>query len=243
MEVQDAAKDPTPSAVAECASMELPSLDPVEHLAAVYRDYPGLRALIRRRVHDPELAEDILQDAAVTTLEKLRAGEIAHPSNIGGFLFRVALNHLRNFRRKDRGAVSSSADLELLADHDDHPDIAGIDRARWAEAARLMLEELPTARDRDLLVRFYLNDETKEDICVSLGLSDEHFNRVIFRARNRFRALLERRGYGKLDLLSLVIIGLCLGSLCWAPAFWFSPTSSSKWVLAVGAPAASQGTP
>jgi RNA polymerase sigma-70 factor, ECF subfamily len=213
MEVRDAAKDPTPSAVAECASIEFPSLDPVEHLAAVYRDYPGLRALIMRRVRDPQLAADILQDAAVTTLEKLRAGEIAHPSNIGGYLYRVALNHLRNFRRKDRGAVSSSADLESLTDHDDHPDIGAIDRTRWAEAARLMLEALPTARDRDLLVRFYLNDETKEDICASLGLSDEHFNRVIFRARNRFRALLERRGYGKLDLLSLVILALCLGSV------------------------------
>jgi RNA polymerase sigma-70 factor (ECF subfamily) len=213
MDVRDAAKDQTPSAIAECASIDLPSVDPVEHLAAVYRDYPGLRALIMRRVRDPQLAADILQDAAVTTLEKLRAGEIAHPSNIGGFLYRVALNHLRNFRRKDRGAVSSSADLESLADHDDHPDIAAIDRTRWADAARRMLQDLPTTRDRDLLVRFYLNDETKEDICASLGLSDEHFNRVIFRARNRFRALLERRGFGKLDLLPLVIFALCLGTV------------------------------
>ena len=30
--------------------------DPVAHLAAVYRDYPGLRALILRRVRDPEIA-------------------------------------------------------------------------------------------------------------------------------------------------------------------------------------------
>src|SRR5579862_7503796 len=96
------------------ADLPAPVSDPASYLAAVYRDYPGLRALIMRRVRDPQLAADILQDAAVTTLEKLRAGEIAHPSNIGGFLYRVALNHLRNFRRKDRGAVSSSAELESL---------------------------------------------------------------------------------------------------------------------------------
>jgi RNA polymerase sigma-70 factor (ECF subfamily) len=242
MEVRDAAKDPTPSAIAECASIELPSLDPVEHLAAVYRDYPGLRALIMRRVRDPEVAADILQDAAVTTLEKLRAGEIAQPSCIGGYLYRVALNHLRNFRRKDRGAVSSSADLESLADHENHPDFAEIDRTRWAEAARRMLQELPTARDRDLLVRFYLNDESKEDISASLGLSDEHFNRVIFRARNRFRALLERRGYGKLDLLSLVILALCLSAVYSAATLRSSPTSTWKSVLAVAVPVVSRGT-
>ena len=61
-----------------------PAADPVSHLAAVYRDYPGLRALILRRVRDPEVAADILQDAAVTTLEKLRSGEISHPENVGG---------------------------------------------------------------------------------------------------------------------------------------------------------------
>lgn len=167
-----------------------------------------------RRVRDPQVAADILQDAAVTTLEKLRVGEIADPSNIGGYLYRVALNHLRNHRRKDRSGVSSSEELESLPDRDGDPGVAELDRPRWAQAVRGMLEELPTARDRELLVRLYLNDETKEDICAALGLSDEHFNRVIFRARNRFRELVERRGYGKLDLLSLALVGVLVGAMC-----------------------------
>jgi RNA polymerase sigma-70 factor (ECF subfamily) len=193
--------------------------NPVEQLAAVYRDYPGLRALIRRRVQDPQLAADILQDAAVTTLEKLRAGEIAHPSGIGGYLYRVALNHVRNYRRKDRSALSSSAELDALWDSDDNPAVVQIDRAGWAKAARLMLEELETPRDRELLVRFYLNDESKESICSSLGLSDEHFDRVLYRARHRFRALIERRGFKKLDLFALAIFGVCVSTLCSAIAF------------------------
>jgi RNA polymerase sigma-70 factor (ECF subfamily) len=166
-----------------------------------------------RRVHDPQVAADILQDAAVTTLEKLRAGEIAQPGNIGGFLYRVALNHLRNYRRKDRTGVSSSAELESVPDRDEASDIAEIDRTRWAHAARRILDELPTARDRELLIRFYLNDQTKAEICAALALSEEHFNRVIFRARNRLRALLERRGFNKLDLLSLAACGLSSGAL------------------------------
>ena len=84
------------------ADLPAPVADPAAHLAAVYRDYPGLRALILRRVRDPDAAADILQDAAVTTLQKLRSGEIARPENLGGYLYRVALNHLRNHRRKDR---------------------------------------------------------------------------------------------------------------------------------------------
>ncbi len=182
--------------------------DPASSLAAVYRDYPGLRALILRRVRDPEVAADILQDAAVTTLEKLRSGEIAHPENLGGYLYRVAINHLRNHRRKDRTALSSPEQLEELRDSVDDPDWERIGRPQWAAAARRMLEEMPAARDRELLVRFYLNDEDKDTICRELNLSQEHFNRVIFRARNRFREVLEQRGFGRGDLLTILAIGL-----------------------------------
>jgi RNA polymerase sigma-70 factor (ECF subfamily) len=200
-----------PAAMPPAADVPAPVSDPVSHLSAVYRDYPGLRALILRRVRDPEVAADILQDAAVTTLEKLRRGEIAHPENLGGYLYRVALNHLRNHRRKDRTAMSSGDGLEELPGTEDDPEWERVGRPQWAATARRMLGEMPAERDRDLLVRFYLNDEAKEQICRELRLSGEHFNRVIFRARNRFRELLEHRGFWKADLLTLVAIGLILG--------------------------------
>lgn len=199
-----------PAAMPPKAEMPAPVSDPVSHLSAVYRDYPGLRALILRRVRDPEVAADILQDAAVTTLEKLRSGEIAHPENVGGYLYRVALNHLRNHRRKDRTALSSADGLEEIRESVDDPDWLRVGRPQWAIAARKVLEEMPATRDRDLLVRFYLNDEAKEQICQDMRLSNEHFNRVIFRARNRFRELLEQRGYGKSDLLTIALLSLSL---------------------------------
>jgi RNA polymerase sigma-70 factor, ECF subfamily len=187
-----------------------PVADPVSHLAAVYRDYPGLRALILRRVRDPEVAADILQDAAVTTLEKLRSGEIAHPENVGGYLYRVALNHLRNHRRKDRSALSSADALDELPASENDAGWENVRGRQWATAARQMLEEMPVARDREVLVRFYLDDEDREKICRELRLSEEHFNRVIFRARNRFRELIEHRGFRKADLLTIAAIGLCI---------------------------------
>ena len=210
MVVREAQRDTTTAGIVH-RPVKPEESDPVDYLAAVYRDYPGLRALIMRRVRDPQIAADILQDAVVTTLEKLHAGEIAEPDKLSGFVYKVALNHLRNYRRKDRSGVSSSADLESLPAQESDPDAAAIDRARWAYAARRLLDEMPTARDRDLLVRFYLDDEGKESVCESLGLSDEHFNRVIFRARNRFRELLERSGFTKQDLLSLMLLGMAAG--------------------------------
>jgi hypothetical protein len=106
--------------------------------------------------------------------------------------------------------VSSSAALDELRDAEDDPDWARVGRPQWATAARQMLDEMPATRDRELLMRFYLHDEEKEQICQDLRLSMEHFNRVIFRARNRFRELLEQRGIWKADLLTIATIALCV---------------------------------
>jgi RNA polymerase sigma-70 factor (ECF subfamily) len=164
-------------------------------------------------------AADILQDAAVTTLEKLRNGQIANPENVGGYLYRVALNHLRNFRRKDRSARMSAGDLEYLTVDD--ADGAGAIREQWAQAARRVLEAMPRVRDREVLVRFYLNDEGREHICREMTLSRAHFNRVIFRARNRFRELLEQSGFGKTDLLAIAVLSL-------AVTVWKSPLFGAR---------------
>lgn len=183
--------------------------EPPVDLSAFYRDYAGLRSLIIRRVGDPEAAADILQDAIVTTLQKLRDGEIDNPEFIGGYIYRVALNHLRNYRRKDKSELSDARDIEALADQANIPADMEVQRGQWAQAARNVLIGLPTSRDREILVRFYLDEEDKDSICSSLGLSEAHFIRVIFRARNRFRLLLERSGYHKADLLSLALWILC----------------------------------
>ncbi len=43
-----------------------------------------------------------------------------------------------------------------------------------------------------MLYRYYLAEEDKAAICADLGLSSLHFNRVLWRARQRFKKLLER---------------------------------------------------
>lgn len=175
-----------------------------------FSDYRGLHALLLRRIGDPQTAWDILQDAVVTTLTKLRNGELERPESAGGFIYRVALNHLRNHRRKDRWVRDVPIDVEHLEDTGPLPDADSGHRAQWAEIVAMVLEELPTDRDRDILIRFYLDDEDKESICRALGLSAEHFNRVNFRARERFRELMERKGFARRDFFSAAVLGLLL---------------------------------
>jgi len=119
-------------------------------------------------------------------------------------VYRVALNHWRNRRRSAQVSRASSAGLEALASNEP-PAAAPIERSRWAKIMREVLNEMSTPRDRDLIVAFYLEEEEKESVCHRLGLSGEHFNKVIHRARERFRELLEGRGFHRGDFLSLAV--------------------------------------
>jgi RNA polymerase sigma-70 factor, ECF subfamily len=170
------------------------------------RDMAGLQSQLARVIRDRDLAADILQDAVVTALQKLRAGEISDRAQLDGYVYRVALNHFRNHLRKDKSGVSDHEAGADLIDTDARKPPESIQAAQWAKIVKQMLREITPARDRELLVRFYLYEETKEQLCQSLGLSDLHFNRVIFRARERFRELLQRRGLGKADFLSIAVI-------------------------------------
>jgi RNA polymerase sigma-70 factor (ECF subfamily) len=71
-------------------------------------------------------------------------------------------------------------------------DLSEQDDRQLAEAVAALLEELPTERDRQMLMRFYLDGTDKQQLCRELGLSPKHFDRVLMRARTRLRTIIER---------------------------------------------------
>ncbi len=172
---------------------------------ALIRNYPGLTTLLQRHAGDLQLAKDILHDAVITTLTKLDAGTLSASEDIAGYVFRTALNHLRTHRRGERLRIGDNAAVDELASDTASPEDQSQSDAN-TRAVRRVLHGLGSLRDREVLVRFYLDEESKQDICAALGLDEFGFNRVIFRARERLRRLLENIGMGRADLLTLVAI-------------------------------------
>ena len=177
--------------------------------ALIEQQYSGLLSLLRRKLRNEQLAQDALNQALVTSLEHVQAGRVADPSLIAGYVFQVAMNQMRNHRRKmaerserraDPDVVDTLPDLHVSADNGIEPAMAG--------KVRSLVQSLPTARDREIVRRFYLDEEEKESICRDLGLSALHFDKVIFRARQRMRTLLEASGIHKPDVFRSVL--LCL---------------------------------
>lgn len=166
----------------------------------------GVLFLLRREVRDPALAEDLCSEAIRIVVERLAREPLDDPARLPAFLAQTARNlAIAEWRKSGRRRTVTGEDATIATHADDSADVGdGIQARQRAEAVRAVLAELPTLRDRELLVRYYLHDEDKVDICRRLGLSDGHFNRVIFRARERFRALLEAR-YVRSDLYCLAL--------------------------------------
>ena len=171
----------------------------------VRQHYAGLHALLQRRIGDANTASEILQEAVATAIRHMREGRVAQPDRLAGYVYRVALNLYRNYRREFDNRADlrvESDDIQRFASSSAEPD--SVD-ARLVRAVRDIVMSLPTPRDREIVTRFYLNEEDKDEICASLGLSSLHFNKVIFRARQRMRVLLEQRGFKKTDIFCLLL--------------------------------------
>ncbi|MCU0760523.1 MAG: sigma-70 family RNA polymerase sigma factor [Steroidobacteraceae bacterium] len=173
---------------------------------ALHRSYPGLASLLARRIGDRQLAQDLLHDAIVTTLDKLADGAPLPPDVLAGFVFRTALNHLRNHRRHERLVGADGEAAEALAADPSTGPVEQSQRDGMRELVRRVVEGLSSSRDRELLVRYYLHEEDKLQLCESMALSASQFDRVICRARERLRALLARSGFQHWDLVVVALL-------------------------------------
>lgn len=161
----------------------------------VRRYGPGLLRLLTRRTRDAEVARDLRQDTFETALAKLRVGELENPASIGAYLRGIAERLATGHYRKDaRRATTPDSDMiEREADPRQSP-FENVSNEQVQKAVRALIAELPTPRDRDILIGVYVNEEEKEQLCARLEIDATHFNRVLFRAKQRFRELLVQRG-------------------------------------------------
>lgn len=159
----------------------------------VTRYQRGLGFFLRRETRgDVDLAEDIAQDTFRIVLERLRDSGIDNPERLAGYIHSTARYVLIGWQRKQsrRNTYADTDQIERTAD-DSSTQASEVNQEQTAQLLRSLLKELPTDRDRAILTRFYLHQEDKASICHALELSDMHFNRVLYRAKQRFKALLE----------------------------------------------------
>jgi RNA polymerase sigma factor (sigma-70 family) len=159
---------------------------------------PGVLAVLRfGAFHRWVDAEDLTQETLHIVVERVRARTIDDPRKVFAFAAATARNLALNAARKvlrQQTVVDSELVDELAQNMEMEPnELSESDDRQLAEAVAALLEELPTERDRQMLMRFYLDGTDKQQLCQELGLSPKHFDRVLMRARSRLRAIIERR--------------------------------------------------
>ena len=154
--------------------------------ARLIADYqPALLAYARRRVRDPDIAHDLVQDtwAAAIRAAPRYEGRASPKTWLTAILRRKIADH----HRRKRPAVSFE---EHLAPPTMPPSRERIDDLRAAEFVRDRLPELPT-REREAVTLIDVRGVDREDAAGEMGVSRGALRVLLHRGRAKLKAALE----------------------------------------------------
>lgn len=176
-----------------------------ESVEQLYRYfYGGIRLFLCRHLGAQEL-EDKVHDTFVIVLTAIQRGEVRDPSRLPAFVRTVVRRQVANHiggvihERRDCVDIDSTGGADQLVDDGQSPEQQVISEEQISIMRELLLQV--DERDRELLVRFYLREETAEQICADLNLSSNQFRLLKSRAKVRFgelgRRALARRAFSR----------------------------------------------
>lgn len=151
---------------------------------------PLVQFVLRQMTDDLSLADDITKDALLLVLLRIRDKKIEHPERISSYVAQTARYSLIGWFRRKANQHGSTLDVSELESSEvglEDALIAGEQRS----LVRNMISQLKVPRDQEILARRYLLEEDKLSLCEHLGLPDEHFDRVISRARARCKKIIK----------------------------------------------------
>ncbi len=210
----------------------------------VRRYWRALYLMLFNDCHDHSMASDLAQEALCVCLVKARAGEIREAKALTAFVHRTATNLLIAQKRKEkRQKTDCTDDLDRLFGELDGP-AQQCQREKIVALVSGVLNEMPVERDRDILVEYFVHGTPKDELCDLLSLSPEHFDRVLYRARQRLKQKLSvaiNEQDSSVSLVSLLGCGLVV-MLCGEalPNNAVQATAHSKVASQVGEPVSTQ---
>jgi RNA polymerase sigma-70 factor (ECF subfamily) len=151
--------------------------------AELYRRFaPRVRLYGRRHLRDDAAAQDLAQDVLLLAIERLRAGEVRRPEEIGSFILGTSRMMAHSERRVARRREALAARFMDTAAEAAPSPAAALDAPRVAACLRAL-----AGRDRlVVLLTFYAGREAPR-IAEDLGLSPGAVRVIRHRAMARLR--------------------------------------------------------
>ena len=148
----------------------------------LYRRFaPRVRLYGRRHLRDEAAADDLAQEVLLRTIERLRAGEVRRPEEIGSFILGTSRMMARGARRIAHRREALAARF-LDASAGTAPNHAALDSPRIARCLRALGE-----RERLVVMLTFYADREAPRIAGDLALSPGAVRAIRHRAMARLR--------------------------------------------------------
>jgi RNA polymerase sigma-70 factor (ECF subfamily) len=163
----------------------------MEQLYAVF--VKGVRFFLWRQL-GPQDLDDKVHDVFLIITQSIQRGDLREPDRLMGYVRTVVRRQVAAYidiavqARRNQQPIDPAM---TLSDHEPDPERQVIEQQNQ-EVAMRMLNVLPK-RDREVLVRFYLQEQTAEEICRDLKLTETQFRLIKSRAKARYGELGRRR--------------------------------------------------
>lgn len=157
----------------------------------------GIRYFLLRNL-GPEDLDDKVHDCFVIVTQAIQNGELREPERLMGYVRTVVKRQIAAsidvavHQRRTRADFEDS--LFTLSDWRENPE-RNVMAMQRAEIARKVLNGV-SRRDREILNRFYVLEQSQERICAEMGLSYNQFRLLKSRAKARFGELGKRVAAG-----------------------------------------------
>jgi RNA polymerase sigma factor (sigma-70 family) len=159
-------------------------------LEQMYRIFStGIRFYLCRQL-GPQDLDDKVHDVFLIIVQSIQKGELREPERLMGYVRTIVRRQVAAQIDDNVKARRNQADLEFgmtLSDHHANPERSAIEHQN-EELAMRILNSLPK-RDREVLARFYLEEQPADRICREMGLTQTQFRLVKSRAKARFGEL------------------------------------------------------
>jgi len=171
--------------------IRLSETDGMEELYQLFSK--GIRFYLCRQLGPQEL-DDKVHDTFVVVVQAIRRGELREPSRLMGFVRTIVRRQVAAHIDKVVHTRRDQIDLDStvrLADPEENPE----EKAMFSERTDLInrvLGEL-SDRDREILNRFYLLEQSQDQICSEMALTETQFRLLKSRAKARFGELGKKK--------------------------------------------------
>lgn len=171
----------------------------MEELYGVFEK--GIRYFLLRNL-GPEDVEDKVHDCFVIVAQAIRRGELREPERLMGFVRTVVkrqiAQHIETAVTRRRTMAEFDESMFSISDWKDDPEQTFIARQR-KDIARRVLNNI-SRKDREVLHRFYVDEQSQEQICQEMNLTATQFRLLKSRAKARFGELGKKLAAGRVLL-------------------------------------------